>query len=149
VSGFPDEQPSLQVTYSKHVVRWGTLLKVGPEKNQWGDPLRTGSRNASNKCGPFKVIFSSGFLNSNPQGELGAIDFPVVEIRKGNKVILEQTALELCDVNLSRYNYFGECPDRWAKSIEVVPTSSGHEVRVKRAFTDAASKDVERIDLYK
>ena len=37
------------------------------------------------RCGPLVITFSSGVLNTNPQGKLGALDFPVAEIRQGRK----------------------------------------------------------------
>jgi len=149
ISSLPTEQPSQPINYSKHSVSWISLLKMGPAKNNWGDPLRTGSHIATRRCGSITIKFSSGFLNSNPQGELGALDFPVIEIRQGKKVLLEKTALEQCAVGLSRYNYFGECPGSWAQSIEVLPADSGHAVHVKRIYTDEAYKDIERTDVYK
>lgn len=72
-----------------------------------------------------------------------------MEIRKGKKVPLAPTALEQCDVQLSRYNYFGACPDSWAQRIEVSPTAGSHLVQVKRVFTDEAYKEVSRTDVYK
>lgn len=148
LSSDPAEQPSPSARYKKRSIDWTSLLKMGPQTNAWGDPLRSGSRKAIKKCGPITATFSSGFLNTNPQGELGALDFPVVEIRKGNKVLLAPTALEQCDIQLSRYNYFGACPDSWAQLIEVLPTSGGHLVQVKRVFTDEAYKEVSRTDVY-
>jgi hypothetical protein len=130
----------------KQAVNWIALLKTGPQKNGWGDPLRTGSRTRTEQCGPITVKFSSGFLNANPQGELGAMDFPVVEIRQGKHVLLKPTALEQCEVNSSRYTYFGACPDNWAEHIEAAPEGKGFRITVKRAFADTEYKDVERID---
>lgn len=149
ISGDPDARPAKPEQYDKQIVNWASLLKMGPQKNQWGDRLRSGSRTLHQRCGPITISFSSGFLNTNPQGELGALDFPVIEVRKGTKVLLNKTAMEQCSVGLSRYTYFGSCPDSWAQRIEVVPAGDGHEVQVRRVFSDELDKDVEKMDVYR
>lgn len=141
-------QAQPQPDFMRAKLDWIALLKVGPRKNQWGDPLRSGSRTASKTCGPITIRYSSGFLNTNPQGELGALDFPVIEIRHGQRLLLEATALEQCDVRTARYEYFGACPARWASRIEVVPVAAGFQVRVLRNYLDAEFNEAERTDVY-
>ena len=149
ISAISSERPKVAERFRKHVVNWPALLKIGPEKNGWGDPLRTGTTIKTQRCGPIKISFSSGFLNANPQGELGALDFPVIAIGKGKQLLLKPTAIEQCDVNIPRYNYFGHCPNSWAKSIEVTPTPEGLTIEVKRLYTDENYKEVERTDVFR
>ena len=133
--------------YTKRKVDWASLLKVGPQKNQWGDPLRTGSRFKVVQCGKVSISFSSGFLNLNPQGELGALDFPVIQVKQGKRTLLPTTALEQCAINFSRYTYFGDCPDSWAQSIEVQLIGSAYQVKVTRRYDDAQYNEVQKIDV--
>ena len=147
ISAVSADRPKVAKKLRKHVMNWAALLKIGPEKNGWGDPLRTGTTIKSERCGPIKVTFSSGFPNANPQGELGALDFPVIEISKGKQVLLKPTAIEQCDVNIPRFNYFGQCPNSWARSIEVIPTPEGLTIEVKRFYTDEDYNEVERTDV--
>jgi len=147
ISAVSADRPKVAKKLRKHVMNWAALLKIGPEKNGWGDPLRTGTTIKSERCGPIKVTFSSGFLNANPQGELGALDFPVIEISKGKQVLLKSTAIEQCDVNIPRFTYFGQCPNSWARSIEVIPTPEGLTIEVKRLYIDEDYNEVERTDV--
>lgn len=148
ISGIAGQRPSTVAGFSVLKIDWIALLNMGPEKNAWGDPLREGSRVAKLRCGPITVVYESGFLNSNPQGELGALDFPVIEIRKGKRVLLAKTALESCSIPLTRYSSFGSCPEKWAESIEVKPSKYGHTVEVTRSYTDQRYEEVRRIDVY-
>ena len=129
-------------------VTWGSLLIIGPETNSFGDRLRTGSRTSVHHCGRFKVRFRSGYVNPNPQGELGAIEFGVVEILMGKKVILPPTALERCDVALTRYKHFGICPDAWATNISVKwnANTSKAQVTLVRSYFDEAYEETTRVD---
>jgi hypothetical protein len=144
----PEQKPASSGNWKKKMVNWMALLKVGPRKNFDGDPLRSGSRVASVKCGTLTIRVAGGFLNPNAQGELGAMDFPLVEIMQGRKLLLQQTALETCAIDWPRYEFFGKCPDQWANSIEVMPTASGFQVNVRRVFHDTQSKKLERTDVY-
>lgn len=148
VSINPERKPSSSANWKERSINWQALLNVGPNKNQLGDLLRSGSRVSTLRCGALTIRFASGFLNSNPQGELGALDFPLIEIVKGKRVLLDRTALEPCALTLSRYNYFGACPASWAQSIEVVPQPQGMQIKVLRVFFDAEFNEIERFDLY-
>lgn len=127
-------------------IPWASLLKVGPQRNGHGTPLRSGSRVLRQACGPLTVEFASGFVNANPQGELGALDFPLVEIRRGRTILLPRTALEACEVTSARYQLIGPCPARWARSITLDAVDGGYRITLQRAFTDAEYQDVTRVD---
>lgn len=127
-------------------IPWASLLKVVPPRNGHGDPLRSGSRVLRQACGPLTVEFTSGFLNANPQGTLGALDFPLVEIRRGRTILLPRTALEACEVNSQRYQLVGPCPERWARSITLDASDGSYRITLQRTFTDAEYQDVARVD---
>lgn len=149
VSIKPEDKPASAADYVKKRVAWQKLLRMGPQTNALGDPLRTGSRVSTQRCGTLTLRFASGFVNANPQGELGALDFPLIEISQGRKLLLPRTALEPCAVSTLRYTLVGECPGRWAERIEVGADEEGRRVRVKRVFSDEAYDDIERVDIYR
>ena len=87
------------------------------KEDERGNVFRTGTRTLIKRCGEFTVRISGGFLNSNPQGELGAIEFPVVQLSFVGKLMLGRTALFVCDSSLSRFNAWAPCPASWATII--------------------------------
>lgn len=149
ISADSDEKPKIVGRFLRHVVNWAELLKTGPEKNGWGDLLRTGSAIKTHRCGPIEINFTSGFLNANPQGELGAFDFPVIELKKEKRVLLAQTAIAQCDASTERYNYFGPCPSSWAKSIQIMPAPESLSIEVKRLYIDEGYNGMMRIDVFR
>ena len=146
ISAEANAGPEDRSQFTVRRIPWATLLKVGPQRNGHGIPLRSGSRVARQRCGPLTVEFASGFLNANPMGELGALDFPVIEIRRGRTVLLPRTGLEACEATSGRFQQIGPCPDRWARSIALAATDGGYRITLKRAFTDAEYQDMERVD---
>jgi len=119
---------------------WSHLIRLGPQKNNQGDLLRTGSKTLARTCGALSVRFKGGYLNSNVMGQDGAVEFAVVEIRHGKKKLLPATAMAECDMNDDRMNYFGACPNRWAVSIHTHTIASGRwEISVVRQFLDNAT----------
>ncbi|MQR00969.1 hypothetical protein [Glaciimonas soli] len=125
--------------FIKKTINWAKLLQLGPEKNGGGQPLKTGSKIAVRQYGMIQIRTESGFVNDNPQGESGAWDFPVIELRVAEKTVLQRTALDTCSANDKRANiYFGTCPGNWAQSIETKMLADGRvEVEVKRKFDDS------------
>jgi hypothetical protein len=118
-------------------VSWGNLIQYGPQKNGRGDPLRTGTRSLTKICGELSIRFKGGYLNSNVTGQDGAIEFPIVEIRRGKKLLLASTALAECDMGDSRMLYFGVCPARWAVSVRTEKVDEKNfEIAVERRFFD-------------
>ena len=83
-----------------HTIPWGSLVTVGRARNQFGDPLRTGSRTLTRRCGRLTLRFEGGFFNANVMGELGALEFPAVTVLVGGRVILPRTGF--CDPPASR-----------------------------------------------
>jgi hypothetical protein len=121
----------------------GTLTKYGPKTGKWGEPIRMGSGTVVRSCGKITIIFKGGYLNSNLYGPSGSLDFPVVEIRAGRRLLLARTAISSCEITNPRNSYFGACPARWASSVEAREVSPNKFlIRVKRSFSD--TKDVDR-----
>lgn len=105
--------------FKKLLIDWGSLAIYSKEKkDRYGAPFRAGSKVVSHTCGDIKINFSYGYLNQDSQGELGGIDFAVVEAQRNTNIILSKIALEECSISLQR---FGPCPDRWAQSILIEP----------------------------
>lgn len=102
----------------EEIATW-SLIMVSPEDKK-GNVLRTGSRVTSRNCGRFLVRISGGYLNSSPLGELGAIQFPIVEISVEDKLLLPRTALSVCDSSISKYSAWGACPTSWAISVSAL-----------------------------
>jgi hypothetical protein len=119
------------------------------EANSWGDPYRLPSKaSVKRSCGVFTVITRSKFLNENVTGELGAIEFGTIEVRRGDKTVLQETALEECDPAVERYKLFGECPGRWARTVTVRQEEGTKNVllRVVRDYRDAEGALQQRVD---
>jgi len=133
------EMPDGDVPAKTVRVNWSALIRLGPPRNSFGDRNRSGSAVSRVRCGPLEVQISAGYLNTNPQGELGVIEFPVVTIAQAANIVLPNTAMSDCEVSLSRYSYFGKCPDSWARSITAVKHRKTGELRltVERAFVDS------------
>jgi len=145
-----DEQSSslTKPGFIKKVVNWSNLLQLGPQKNGRGDPLKSGSKVAVRQCGMIQIRMESGFINDNIQGESGAFDFPVIELRIGERTVLSRTALESCSENDRRANiYFGACADNWAQSIRTKMLANGSlETEIKRKFDDKNDQPKEAIE---
>lgn len=85
---------------------------------RWGSQLRAESRKTvTRKCGVFKLVFQSGFLNHDPDGELGVVELGTVQVLRGSEVVLPRTAFGACDVHIGRYEVFGPCPARYARRV--------------------------------
>ena len=90
------------------------LKKTG----RWGSLLRAESRKTvTRKCGVFTLVFQSGFLNDDPDGELGVVELGAVQVLRGSAVVLPRTAFGACDVRIGRYEVLGPCPARYARRI--------------------------------
>lgn len=93
-------------------------------KDKQGNVYRTGSKTLKRQCGAFTIIVSGGFLNSNPMGELGAIEYPLISLSFDGKPIAQKIAIGECDSTNNRYNAESHCPDEWATEIIAFPDSS-------------------------
>lgn len=139
--------------YTKHWVNWAALLKLGPQKNEGGDLLKSGSKVAMRQCGMIQIKLESGFINDNIQGESGAVDFPVIELRIAERTVIPRTALDICVQNDKRANiYFGSCPDHWAQSIKTIALPDRHiKAVINRKFENHENiekETTEAVELY-
>lgn len=92
---------------------------------------RTGSEVATRACGRFKVSIEGGFVNWNPNGELGALEFPLVSIELNDEQRSGPISLGTCEKGNSRYDQSSNCPDDWAVTVEAwLSTSEGKEKAV-------------------
>lgn len=105
--------------FKKLIIDWGSLVRYSKEKkDRYGDPLRAGSKVINHTCGDIKINISFGYLNEDCQGELGGIEFPVIEVRRNENIILSKIALGECSTRIDR---FGPCPGSWAQSVLIEP----------------------------
>lgn len=97
-----------------------------------GKPLRL-------KCGKLELRVSSSYLNLNPDGELGIVEFDSVEVLKAGKRILSRTGFATCDAGSPRWDYFGECPKSYAQAmlVEWDDRASRTRIKVKRLYNEA------------
>lgn len=79
-----------------------------------GDSRRTGTAKVVRFCGPFTFVFSSGWHNANPMGEMGADEFSVFEVQLAGKLALGPLALGTCDTGGRSW---GTCPSDWVTSL--------------------------------
>lgn len=125
---------------------WIRLIEWGEEKNPAGDPLRIGTRRDTRECGDLTVSVEAGFLNSNAVGELGALEFPTVEVRRGGAVLVPRTALEECQRDSPRFELYGSCPEGYATAIALRPAGAATEILYERHYLDEDSKERHRRD---
>ncbi len=129
-------------------VPWVSLITVGRASNQFGDPLRTGSRTLTHRCGRLSLRFQGGFFNSNVMGELGALEFPAVTLVARGKVILPRTGFYQCTAGPGREEAYGACPERWARAIAFTWNAAQRSglLIVARAWNDSTFAPHQRVD---
>lgn len=98
---------------TKQEIDTGKLTEYSPP-DQRGDVRRIKSKTTTRTCGPFTVVFSSGWFNSNPLGEMGEPEFPVFEISLDRKRVLGPIALGSCSNSGLVWN---RCAANWATSV--------------------------------
>lgn len=135
-------------TLTARTLPWASLVKAGPQTNQHGDPLRTGTRTLTQRCGALTVRVSAGFLNPNVQGELGAVEFPIVSVLAGARVVLPRTGLDTCEQGPGRYEAFASCPAGWARAVTVQydPRTRVARRTVVRTYMDSTFREHTQVD---
>jgi hypothetical protein len=98
-------------------INTANLRKYSPTDKE-GNVTRTGSETLERKCGIFRIKIKSGFLNANPYGDLGAVNFPLVEISVNEKSKPTEISIGLCDENVKIYNNSTQCPSNWATDVK-------------------------------
>lgn len=124
----------------KKIVKTYPLLLLSKEDEN-GIRLRLGSKKAIQKCGAVKLIFESGFYNSNPVGELGLLEYPLISVLINNKAIINRSPLNLCNSSGTREI----CPTDFSiQAIEIVKSSKNlYQVKVKKALPISNGDSVE------
>lgn len=135
-------------TQTARAIAWASLMTSGPRTNQHGDPLRTGTRTITRRCGALTVRVSAGFLNPNVQGELGAVEFPVVSVLAGSRLVLPRTALASCEQGPGRYEAFAPCPAGWATTVTIQYDPRARATRriAVRAYMDSTFREQTQAD---
>ena len=111
-------KPSL-INIDKQKVNINDLLITSKEDAN-GNILRLGSKKEVRKCGDIKLVFESGFYNSNPLGMLGLIDYPMLSVSIKNKQVINRKTLNLCSSGGQRQ----ECPNEPSiQSLEIIKRS--------------------------
>jgi uncharacterized protein len=87
----------------KQTINWGSLLTYSKKKSDPDIWYREGSKSVCHKCGEFRVFIEAGFWNSNPDGEDGAYEFPIVQISEGDKELTPPITLMPCNWNRGYY----------------------------------------------
>ena len=120
-----------------YTVDYGKLLLRGAYNKRNAVWMKAGSKVAVRPCGPYRIAVSYGFLNGNPMGELGAVDFPMVQIFKSSKPITNKIRFEQCDQGL---RIFKECPRDYATQFRLVWNKNATLVKADfhRQFIDAS-----------
>jgi hypothetical protein len=97
-----------------------------------GRTSRVGSTTLQKKCGELTISIQGGYLNSNPDGELGATEYPLVEATFRGKQLLQKTSLGYCSTTFGRYNYMTQCPNDWATEVTLITDGSSKPFVVLR-----------------
>ncbi len=133
----------------KRVIDWSSLLVFTEDKGDF--PHRAYSRIASYRCGVYKVSFESGYINPNPNGKDGQVDFPRVRIYKGRKALTKSIVLDQCGWfpedhalwNLDKY------PKYCAVAVAVKPVSGTKKTIITYIRTwERNSKDMKEESEY-
>ena len=80
--------------YKKQTIDIDSLLIS--EEDSDGKITRLGSKKSINQCGGVKLTFESGYYNSNTQGFLGLMDYPLISLSIEGKKIVDKKPLNLC-----------------------------------------------------
>jgi hypothetical protein len=116
-------------------INTGDLIQYSPEDKK-GNVVRTGSKTLKRECGIFKISIQGGFINEDPQGELGGDDFPFVEISVNQKSETAKIFIGECNANIRRYSYFSECPSNWATYIEASIWGKAPRILLKHSYDE-------------
>jgi hypothetical protein len=129
------------------------ILELGALVKWQGDPAtdanarRALSDHAQYSCGRFSIDFTTGFFNSNPQGELGAADeFAVFSISAGGKAIEVQMSGHWCPEHNTRAAHY---LSNNATAIEgrYNAQTRKHELLLSKTVCDAERKAWETMEI--
>lgn len=129
-SFFVEQHSPPSKNFKKHDIDVDSLL-ISKEDYQ-GNITRLGSKKSIHQCGEIKLIIESGFYNSNTQGMLGLLDYPLMSISIHDKRVLDKNPLNLCASGGLRE----VCPTEFAiQSIEIIKISRNlYQVALTKAL---------------
>jgi hypothetical protein len=89
------------------------------------------------RCGAYKLILTTSYLNEDPDGELGVVQFESFELWLNGHHVLGPVGFATCDVGVGLWEAFGQCPSSYADAVHVQLLGSGRSmVTMKRSFND-------------
>lgn len=114
----------------------GDELKVPPSASRGrmtpgGSAYRAPGKTRVQRCGRLQLRLRAAFLNVNPEGELGAFEFPSLEVFDGPRRLLARTGLAICDLPPSRWEIVGRCPADYAVAVDVAAATRDAPARVR------------------
>ena len=118
----------------------------GDQTTATGSAYRVPGKTRVQRCGRLQLRLRSAYLNANPEGELGAFEFPALEVFDGRRRVLARTGLAVCDPAPSRWEAFGRCPADFAIVVDITAATVGApaRVRVVHARNDDGGAEVVR-----
>lgn len=125
LGGAPTNLPGDHLAAKSETINTGSLLLVKSGK-------RAGSRRVTRACGIYTIEISDGYFNSDPGGELGSVDFPVVVIFEGKRSLSGRVAMGSCSKPPTMTSPdASECPENWATKIDGYPVPAGTSGRIQ------------------
>ena len=114
----------------------GVELTVPPSSSSGrmtptGSAYRAPGKTRVQRCGRLRLRVRAAFLNGNPEGELGAFEFPAIEVFDGPRRLLARTGLAICDLPPSRWEVVGRCPADYAVALDVTAATRDAPARVR------------------
>ena len=73
----------------------------------------------------------SEFLNPDPDGQTGVVEFRSIEIFDGARRVLARTGIAVCERDNGMWNNFGRCPEDFANALNVIGARAGQPARVR------------------
>jgi hypothetical protein len=89
------------------------------QTTSWGNHYRLPAKVKMLRCGALTLKLQMRALHHSPDGNMGLVTFPSVEISAFDRPLVGLTGIAECDMSESRYRYFGACPGDYAKSVTV------------------------------
>ncbi|TCM60285.1 hypothetical protein EC844_13436 [Acinetobacter calcoaceticus] len=128
-----DSLTSPLIGFSKQKVDVMSLL-LSSKEDSYGNITRLGSKKFVRQCGAIQLVFESGFYNSNIQGFLGLMDYPLLSISINDKKIMSKSTLNLCASGGVRMT----CPtDVSIQSIKIIKVSRNlFQITLTEAFPE-------------
>lgn len=133
---FEADTPKPKTGAKKQSVDVDSLL-ITSKEDSFGNIRRLGSKKEKRQCGVIKLVFESGYYNSNIQGMLGMLDYPLLSLYIDNKVLLNRKVLNLCESGGGR----AECPTDDYSSIQSLEITKQSKSLYRIKLIEAYSRE--------